>query len=618
MKTVRNIFLYLDRTFVVNSQRHRSLWDVGLQLFRQSFIERQTLLKEALAATISLVTRDREDSASNSQEQIAALSSMFSTLQLYDSDFERCFLDATGEFYRSDSKARLANGTVREYLRHVSERLNWEGQRANVYLITSTRSRLTLVLEKELIAKHAEVILEKGFDDLMESRDIEGLSLLYKLFNSIQALDAVRNRFGDYIKRTGTAIVNDPNKDGKMIEDVLAFKDKLHAILENSFANCPDFQQKLKDSFEDFLAIRKDKSAELLAKYVDTLLSSKSNSGIGQSGRVREEFNSRLDQVMMLFRIISIHDVFESFYRTFLAKRLLASGPAGLPNESLMCSKLEAECGSAFAHKIKGMIQDIKLSNALEVDFQRHSLGKIREPVSVYVLAQANWPTFPKLSLRLPPLVDQVQTIFTDFYGTLHESRRLTWENTLSRCHLSADFPLGRSKLGVSLTQAAVLLLFTSPNVVLTHDAVRRGTDLDATEVSNTLHSLVSGKHSPLVKRSSGNDISASTEFSINPNFKGPDGAIIKIRAVQAPEVDKASEVREEVNSNRLQYIDAALVRLMKAKRTLDQTSLIAEAKRELRFPVEITDVNNRIESLIGRELLSRDPSNSQLLSYCI
>ena len=40
MMTIRSIFLYLDRTYVIHLSGSRSLWDIGLQSFRKQLLAR--------------------------------------------------------------------------------------------------------------------------------------------------------------------------------------------------------------------------------------------------------------------------------------------------------------------------------------------------------------------------------------------------------------------------------------------------------------------------------------------------------------------------------------------------------------------------------------------------
>lgn len=62
--------------------------------------------------------------------------------------------------------------------------------------------------------------------------------------------------------------------------------------------------------------------------------------------------------------------------------------------------------------------------------------------------------------------------------------------------------------------------------------------------------------------------------------------------------------------------VDAAIVRIMKARKTLSHTLLISELLEQLKFPVKAADLKKRIESLIDREYLERDEGNAQVYKY--
>ena len=67
---------------------------------------------------------------------------------------------------------------------------------------------------------------------------------------------------------------------------------------------------------------------------------------------------------------------------------------------------------------------------------------------------------------------------------------------------------------------------------------------------------------------------------------------------------------------DRQYQIDAALVRIMKTRRTLSHKLLISEALTQLRFPLKAADLKKRIESLIDREYLTRDEADPQMYVY--
>ena len=64
--------------------------------------------------------------------------------------------------------------------------------------------------------------------------------------------------------------------------------------------------------------------------------------------------------------------------------------------------------------------------------------------------------------------------------------------------------------------------------------------------------------------------------------------------------------------------IEAAIVRIMKARRQLDHNSIVSEVTHQLapRFLPNPTVIKKRIESLIEREFLERDNSDRKLYRY--
>ncbi len=59
-----------------------------------------------------------------------------------------------------------------------------------------------------------------------------------------------------------------------------------------------------------------------------------------------------------------------------------------------------------------------------------------------------------------------------------------------------------------------------------------------------------------------------------------------------------------------LSQIDAAIVRVMKTRKSLSHKLLVSELLTQLKFPMKQSDLKKRIESLIDREYLERDRAN--------
>jgi cullin 4 len=76
------------------------------------------------------------------------------------------------------------------------------------------------------------------------------------------------------------------------------------------------------------------------------------------------------------------------------------------------------------------------------------------------------------------------------------------------------------------------------------------------------------------------------------------------------------SKAHEDVNRDRAYTIDAAIVRIMKARNVLSHSKLMAEVFGQVKFPTTGADVKKRLESLIEREYVERDADDPNMYKY--
>ena len=81
----------------------------------------------------------------------------------------------------------------------------------------------------------------------------------------------------------------------------------------------------------------------------------------------------------------------------------------------------------------------------------------------------------------------------------------------------------------------------------------------------------------------------------------------------------EGDDVQAQVENQRKTMTDASIVRIMKARKSLDVASLVMEVIRQLsvRFEPSMSDIKKRVEDLIERDYLERDASDSKILTYC-
>ena len=69
-----------------------------------------------------------------------------------------------------------------------------------------------------------------------------------------------------------------------------------------------------------------------------------------------------LNKVIDMFRFLRDKDIFESYYKGHLAKRLLSGKSISDDAEKTMITKLKTECGYQFTAKLEGMFKDMSVS----------------------------------------------------------------------------------------------------------------------------------------------------------------------------------------------------------------------------------------------------------------
>lgn len=644
LKLIKLLFQYLDRAFVLQQQTSVSkqhaantssdssalhpLWDLGVRVFGQHLRRASDVENAVVQGVIALSRKERAGEEGNMQLS-QTLCSMLISLDAYSSVLEPPFVQEAYEWYEQEGDRLLQATDVPEYLVHCDERIAQEVQRCDTYLAQSTKSQLTRQVEQQLVSRHVDTILAKGFNALCEQHRVPDLARLYSLLGRVKAHDKLRHAFVEYVKSAGEAVVadasdpraqshdkNDSSSTYKIAKDVvpnlLQLKQRLEVILKESFRSDDRFSRALREAFEHVLNKRTSRPAELVAKYVDSRLRP------GNTGLTEADLESELDQVLVLFRHIEGKDVFEAFYKKDLAKRLLMNKSASVDAEKSMISKIKAECGSQFTTKLEGMFKDVDLSKEISSSFKSNTSQSSLQGVdpSVTVLTAGFWPSYPQLHMNLPEEIKVCQDAFTDFYLSKHSGRRLQWQHVLGHCTLRARFNSGNKELVTSLLQACVLMKFNDADE-LTLEQLQDELHVDGKELRRNLHALAcSGKAKVLKKEPENKEVSAGDTFKFNASFSEKLYRI-KLNTMQLRETpEEQAQTNERVNQDRQHQIDAAAVRVMKTRKKLSHQLLVSEVLKQLRFSARSTDVKKRIESLIEREYLERDPHDHQSYRY--
>ncbi|GAM25543.1 hypothetical protein SAMD00019534_087180 [Acytostelium subglobosum LB1] len=605
---IMSIFLCMDRTYVLQNNATKSIWDLGLQFFSKYLLASTELSKKLKSGLLQSIDNERRGDNVN-KDLLQSLIKMLKSLQIY-SAFESDLVAETNTFYYNEGNRLIEEFEVPQYLKHVQNRINEESERALRYLDMSTKKSIIQALETHMLERHINTLISKGFNQMVDGNKTEDIQRLYTLLQRVGALNSIRTAWISYIKTTGQSMVADKEKHATLIQDLVALKVKLDGIIEASFAKNDLIVYALKESFEFFMN-RGENIAELLAKFVDSKLRS------GNKGVTESELEDSLNKSLILFRYIQGKDVFEAFYKKDLSKRLLLEKYISIDAEKSMVAKLRAECGNEFTKNLDGMFVDLDTSSEINDAFRANGIkpGTTHVDLRVLVLTKGNWPSFTNINVVLPKELLEMQALFVTYYTKTQKSKTLEWHYPLSHCVAKANFRQGKKELFVSLLQYLILNVFNDRDGLSLRD-IQQATGIDIATIKLNIKPLTSTKTKILLRKAKSKEIDEEDTFHFNNEFTQK-LMKIKVNAMQNKETaEEHKKVSDSITHDRGTNIDAAIVRIMKSRKTLSHNLLISELLQQLRFSPKPIDIKKRIESLIEKEYLGRDPNNPMAYNY--
>lgn len=413
-------------------------------------------------------------------------------------------------------------------------------------------------------------------------------------------------------------------------------------------------------------------SPELLAKYCDSLLRKPGGSS-GQSGSAINkclseiEIDEKLSLSIIVFKYIDDKDVFQKFYAKNMAKRVIFYQLASMEAEESMINKLKQVCGYEFTAKLHRMFTDIGVSNELRENFN-HNLRlhntQLGISFSIYVLQAGSWPLGQSsvTSFKLPEILANSVKAFEDYYYSKFNGRVLTWLYH----HCTADLKIcytSKRQYSVSMQtfHAAILLLFET-NDELSYEHISKATQLSDEQLGKHLQGLLKekiliiadgtaqpdvttstsnntvsiakqqtfdddiavGKTSTAQKKSQQYSFTPSTKIKLNLDFSY---AKSKFRIAgpqrdtqyqQIREQNESEQTHSSIDEDRKLYIQAAIVRVMKSRKSAKHNQLIQEVigLTKNHFTPSVPMIKKCIEVLIEKQYLERKVNAADEYKY--
>ena len=640
---MRKFFMYLDRYYV----KHHSfpaLHEASLDKFRSLVFD--AVSREFVAAILEQINREREGEVVDRdllKQCVGVFGKMSDKLAVYNEELEVPLLESTRRYYEKKSQDWIEQDSLPTYLVKAEAALQTERERADNYLEHNTQAKLQVVCEKELLEKHEQTLLEKegrGCRALLQDDRKEDLSRLFRLFQHVDnGLPPIAAIVKEHITKMGEELVTKREAaleavtdakdkealDPQFVESLVELHDRSMQLVTEQFQGHALFQKALKEAFEVFVNhdTGKTSNAELISSFCDRILKT------GGAKLSEAEIESFLEKSVQLFSYLSDKDLFSEVYRNQLAKRLLMGRSSSDDAERSMIAKLKLSCGAQFTSKMEGMIKDLLTGGDTKKQFKDAVRGKPASLVpaskqvelsaapqgdlvavdglefAVEVLTTGHWPTYKQVELALPENMTTCIEVYSKFYNGMTSHRCLKWVHSLGNATVKANMRRTYD-LQVTTLQAVALLTFNGQQDWLSLSDILQRLNVEEEVGKRILHSLACAKHKVLKKEPDGRSIGPADKFKVNDAFASP-LRVFRIPMASLDETHNAKRVEED----RSYAMEAAIVRIMKARKRMQHQNLVAEVLAQLHFfKPNPRVVKRRIEHLIDREYLEREDNN--------
>ena len=230
---------------------------------------------------------------------------------------------------------------------------------------------------------------------------------------------------------------------------------------------------------------------------------------------------------------------------------------------------------------------------------------------SFLVLSSENWPSnINRRKITIPKKLEVLINFMTNFYKENYKGRILQWSFINSLMEIDFSILNKQYTLICNSFQGIILLYFNNPllqfkNAIKEENLIKELKFEEKKDFNNSIGSLLKIK---LILKDENNN-----SYYLNKNFTFNAKRIKLINEVNQEEYIKKEKIKDERN----EAIDGTIIRILKSKTKIGHNDLINAVLSQLdRFKIKIASIKARIDSLISRELISRDKDDPNIYVY--
>ncbi|KAF8705137.1 cullin family, partial [Rhizoctonia solani] len=663
LKTLQCMLSDIDQFYVPPHSKLITIYELGLRTFGE-LLQDPIISDRVQAGITEWLTQERLNPAQDvntrrkHRETIVTVRKCLVSLRLYGDLVETPYLQATTAYW-TDEGAVWRNAddfSASKYIADAIEIIKGEEDRAREVLLPGGWEPVGRATEKALLADVAPTLASKALQTLLVTKNKPAISALYGLYRRAEVLPDLRQAFKNILQENVRSIVmagvdDSTNKKGragkgrsrgkvdedeKMVPLLVELRAFAKAVVKECFGETTrgQFASTLDDSFSLGVSTRDYTPGAMMAQALDRELRR------GQRGETEYAWKNKLFDILDLSRYTR---------GKYIVQELRSNADICIQirmyddMEKTLIVKLKSDYDPEFSAG-DVMFRDLQQSATEMEDYRRrieNSASDIDLCLDVMVLTHAKWPSFKENNMLeseesakshgrankpstashvdLPPHMAEALHRFEVYYKEKHDRHRMAWFHSLGTVTLTSRFPGGNKEISVSTYQALVLLLFNEQDQFSAAEIQSR-TRLSQEDLTVTLQSLALGKKHVLLRADgkTTKDIALEDQFKWNSGFTDPKRNIRILSIQQQTTTEETQDAQDDVLGGRPHAIDAAIVRIMKAKKTLTYEQIKTETiiALEKHFQPTVSDIKKRIDELQEKDYIVRDSKERNVFHY--
>ena len=655
---MNRIFIYLDR-FYTKAKNKQSLSKNALDLYRGNFF---VPLQKDIHREVNKLIKDDRNCNIESRPKIKEILKIINDLDLFSprivkenniiswvpekgtetknekefgDKWYETFSKETSKFAKDKANADIHSMSAPEYVLSQLKYLEEEEVRKNEYINPNYHSDIDKINRRFLVGENAAELgkMDTGIPYMFTNKRNEELKKAYELISlHPESLRVITEAFQPYIRKRGEEISQNKeiSKDPKkFIPQLIDLKKEMDSLVEDCFANNPQFQDTKNKAFSTFM--NKDFYAKQLSNYTDFCMKS------GFKGKSDDEIEKSLNEIIGLFKCLNTKLVFQIEANKKMSDRLIKGSSVSTNHEKKLISKLKQESGVNYVSKMTQMMSDLDKNKKETDEYKALSHRGVPNGIkfNVQVVSQSAWEINKKSmeKIDLPKFLKFCVEDFEKFYLKKHNGQKLMWCFGLSKIDIQYLCFKNKNISTSTLPQfLALLQLEKYETLSLSKIAELLGCHINTilTDISGLVFNPSFNPHGEKSKglilgtfNEKTKEFKETDEISFNKNFTYARQKfqtlplVLKKSAGEAKEIElEEAQITKRYQDNILQ---ATLTRIMKSRIGQKTTHvwLINEASKQIDlFRAQPQQIKENIEKLIEKSIMKRDEKDRTCYEY--